>query len=124
MDRAKITAYMFDSSAGEAKHFCNVFAGAWNSNAVYYSYYVKYHKACKHVANDCVELGWSCVPLAVETYGNWGREAEETFSRLANPLAASYRVSKSKTSLFNFTLTRSVTNLRSWWQRLYMEGTL
>ena len=31
----------------------------------------------KHVANDqkCVELGWTCVPLAVETYGHWGREA-------------------------------------------------
>ena len=45
-DRAKMTAYMFGLSAGEAKHFCNVFAGAWNSNAVYYNYYVKYHKAC------------------------------------------------------------------------------
>ena len=39
----------------------------------------------KHVANDpkCFELGWTCVPLAVETYGNWGVEAQETFSRLA-----------------------------------------
>ena len=28
----------------------------------------------KHVANDpkCVELGWTCVPLAGETYGDWG----------------------------------------------------
>ena len=28
----------------------------------------------KHIANDpkCQELGWVCVPLAVETYGNWG----------------------------------------------------
>ena len=31
----------------------------------------------KHRANDvkCAELGWSCVPLAVETYGAWGDEA-------------------------------------------------
>ena len=31
----------------------------------------------KHTANDpkCAELGWRCVPLAVETYCNWGEEA-------------------------------------------------
>ena len=30
----------------------------------------------KHAANDtmCQELGWLCIPLAVETYGNWGKE--------------------------------------------------
>ena len=35
----------------------------------------------KHVANDPKRfaLGWTCVPLAVETYGNWGMEAQETF---------------------------------------------
>ena len=34
----------------------------------------------KHIANDpkCQELGWVCVPLAVKTYGNWGREAHTT----------------------------------------------
>ena len=28
----------------------------------------------KHQTNDtkCFDLGWSCVPLAVETYGCWG----------------------------------------------------
>ena len=38
-------------------------------------------KQRKHIANDpkCQELGWVCVPLAVETYGNWGREAHTTF---------------------------------------------
>eukprot|EP00731_Ephydatia_muelleri_P033464 Em0030g21a len=35
----------------------------------------------------CQELGWSCVPLAVETYGNWGKQAHDTFSRLASFLA-------------------------------------
>ena len=31
----------------------------------------------KHIANDkrCQELGWACIPIAVETYGNWGQEA-------------------------------------------------
>ena len=36
----------------------------------------------------CQELGWSCIPLAVETYSNWGRECQDavyvTFS-LASP---------------------------------------
>ena len=43
----------------------------------------------KHRANDpkCSELGWVCVPLAVETYGNWGKEAQVTFSRLASCIA-------------------------------------
>ena len=40
----------------------------------------------KHTANDpkCAELGWVCVPLAVETYCNWGEEAR---SILATHLA-------------------------------------
>eukprot|EP00731_Ephydatia_muelleri_P002396 Em0001g2396a len=42
----------------------------------------------KHRANDvkCAELGWSCVPLAVETYGAWSDEAQCTISRLASLL--------------------------------------
>ncbi|KAL5493178.1 hypothetical protein EMCRGX_G014316 [Ephydatia muelleri] len=36
----------------------------------------------------CQELGWSCIPLAVETYSDWGRECQDavyvTFS-LASP---------------------------------------
>ncbi|KAL5477518.1 hypothetical protein EMCRGX_G024328 [Ephydatia muelleri] len=42
------------------------------------------HKAeCrKHSSNDpkCQELGWVCVPLAVESYGNWGKETQNTFA--------------------------------------------
>ena len=32
----------------------------------------------KHAANDakCQELGWSCILLAIETYGDWGIEAQ------------------------------------------------
>ena len=31
----------------------------------------------KHSSNDskCQELGWVCIPLAVEMYGNWDKEA-------------------------------------------------
>ena len=35
----------------------------------------------------CQELGWSCIPLVVETYGNWGKEVHVTISRLASHLA-------------------------------------
>ena len=43
----------------------------------------------KHAANDpkCRELGWICIPMAVETYSNWGKEAQHMFSRLATYLA-------------------------------------
>ena len=42
----------------------------------------------KHASNDvkCSELGWSCIPLAVETYGCWGAEARLHLSRLASCL--------------------------------------
>eukprot|EP00731_Ephydatia_muelleri_P017572 Em0010g670a len=69
----------------------------------------------KHRANDpkCSELGWVCIPLAVETYGNWGREAQSTFSRLASHLAIITSSHKSKVltelySRLNFTLVRAV----------------
>ena len=43
----------------------------------------------QHTTNDpkCAELGWRCVPLAVETYCNWGEEARRTFTLLATRLA-------------------------------------
>ena len=35
----------------------------------------------KHASNDakCLEIGWVCVPLAVEVYGCWGPEAQTNF---------------------------------------------
>ena len=38
----------------------------------------------KHTSNNpkCAELGWVCVPLAVESYCNWGEEARRTFALL------------------------------------------
>ena len=43
----------------------------------------------KHKANDskCAELGWVCIPIAVETYGCWGTEAKWALSQLASHLA-------------------------------------
>ena len=45
----------------------------------------------KHEANDakCSDLGWVCIPLVVESYGAWGKEALEAFSMLASHLATS-----------------------------------
>ena len=55
-------------------------------------------KAGKHNANDqkCRELGWVCVPLAVETYGCWGEEAQCSVSHLAACLALQLQCSKSE----------------------------
>ena len=46
-------------------------------------------EAREHAANDqrCSELGWSCIPLAVESYGAWGKEVQQCFS----PVHASLR---------------------------------
>ena len=39
----------------------------------------------KHTSNDpiCSELGWTCVPLVVETCGAWGRTTGQFFAQLA-----------------------------------------
>ena len=51
----------------------------------------------KHMAKRCQELGWAaCAPIAVETYGNWGQEAKQTFSQLASRLATDSSQPKSK----------------------------
>ena len=61
----------------------------------------------------CQELGWTCIPLAVETFCNWGKEAHLTFSRLTSHLTIS--LSSPKPSILadfynrmNFTLVRSI----------------
>ena len=69
----------------------------------------------KHVANDtrCQELGWTCIPLAVETCGNWGMEAQSVFSRLTFLLAIGQAIPKPKMlgdiyGHLNMSLVRSV----------------
>ena len=68
----------------------------------------------KHSANDakCSELGWTCIPLVAESYGAWGSEAVQAFSRLASYLATRTNSPKSKVvcSLYgrlNLTLVRA-----------------
>ena len=48
----------------------------------------------KHTANDakCAELGWVSIPLVVESYGAWGKEAQQSFSKLASRLAVHGKV--------------------------------
>ena len=43
-------------------------------------------KTCKHCSNGpkCQVLGGTCIPLAMETFGNWGNEAQDVFTRLAS----------------------------------------
>jgi len=59
----------------------------------------------KHRANDtsCASLGWSCIPVAVDIYGQWCDEAHQTFADIAMRLAVQTRVSFSATlsSIFN-----------------------
>eukprot|EP00731_Ephydatia_muelleri_P007475 Em0003g1723a len=69
----------------------------------------------KHRVNDpkCSELGWVCVALAVETYSNWGKEAQATFSRLAACIATTSSCHKSQVlgemyGRLNFTLVRAI----------------
>ena len=52
----------------------------------------------KHEHNDtkCSELGWQCIPLAVETYGAWGEEACNAFSYIAMCEAILTNCSKSQ----------------------------
>ena len=72
----------------------------------------------KHLVNDpkCSELGWVSIPLAVETYGCWGAEAQCTISRLASRLAIQMQCSKSKaiTTIYQrFSLTLIRANARA-----------
>ena len=52
----------------------------------------------KHTENDpkFVELGWRCIPLAVESYGAWGPEASKAFSQVATRLAIRGNTPKAK----------------------------
>ena len=71
----------------------------------------------KHSTNDarCQELEWVCIPLAVETgtFGQWGKEAQNVFSRLASLLSNHQGCPKSVAlfdiySRMNMCLVRSI----------------
>ena len=48
------------------------------------------------IPSACAELGWRCVPLAVENYGAWGPEALKAFSQVASRLAIRGNTPKSR----------------------------
>eukprot|EP00731_Ephydatia_muelleri_P032803 Em0024g347a len=83
----------------------------------------------KHASNDakCSELGWVCVPLAVEAYGCWGPEAQTNLSRLAARLAIRSNCCKSQATLalygrLNLVLVRA--NARALLSRSMATGCL
>ena len=51
----------------------------------------------KHSENDvkCAALGWLCVPLAVDCYGQWCSEAHLSFNALSSHLAVCTQVKQS-----------------------------
>ena len=55
----------------------------------------------EYQVNDpqCHTLGWKCIPLAVESYGNWGLEAKQALSHLSSRLSFGLCYHKSKTLL-------------------------
>ena len=55
------------------------------------------HNFIMHENNPkCVELGWRCIPLAVESYGAWGPEASKAFSQVATRIAIRGNTPKAK----------------------------
>ena len=65
---------------------------------------IRGHEA-KHLDNDpkCEKLGWLCVPLAVDVYGQWCEEAHQTFAQVALRLSVQTKVSFSSalSSIYN-----------------------
>ena len=68
----------------------------------------------KILANSgiCAELGWSCIPLVVDSFGAWGQLASDTFKKLASRLSVQVNSSTSTTldsiySRLNLSLVRS-----------------
>ena len=47
---------------------------------------LKLSKMAKNV-QKCADLGWECIPLAIDTYGGWGEKAQETFGCATRRLA-------------------------------------
>ena len=41
----------------------------------------------ENYGSKCEELGWRCVPMAVNTYGVWGKESEKVFKKVATRLS-------------------------------------
>jgi hypothetical protein len=51
----------------------------------------------KHEKYDekCKDLSWTCIPMAVDTYGVWGNEAREMFGQVGEQLSSQLNMSRS-----------------------------
>ena len=56
-----------------------------------------------YLFDKCAALGWVCVPLAVDTYGQWCDEAHQAFAEVAIRLSTRTKVtfSSALSSIFN-----------------------
>ena len=56
----------------------------------------------KHEKNDekCKDNKWLCVPMAVDTYGVWGKEAREMIGQVGDQLASQLNMSRSSSISF------------------------
>ena len=80
------------------EHFYT-FLHAYTSRSInFYRVTRVFNYSCPRLLDmNCSELGWSCIPLVVKSYGAWGREAVQAFSRLASHhLATRTNTPKSK----------------------------
>ena len=64
----------------------------------------------KHTANDpkCTELGWVCVPLAVESYCSWGEEVRRHLHSTGNTLSLWLCISQSQGRVISDILVRAI----------------
>ena len=76
----------------------------------------------KHAYNDAKreDLGWTCIPRTVESYGNWGKEAHDVFNCLALLLAFGHSSTKPRLltviySHLNMSLVRSAVKAIMGW---------
>ena len=69
--------------------------------------------------SKCADLGWACVPVVAESYGAWGMEAVDFFSKLAFRIATSVGKSKSVVLHEIYGRTLSEPMLRQYCQGAY-----
>jgi hypothetical protein len=74
-------------------------AGA-SGNRGMYAVAIAEKQKIKNNEEECEELGWECVPMAVNLYGVWGEKAKEVFKKVAHSLSFQMNMSMSVASAF------------------------
>jgi len=68
-------------------------------------YAVNEAEEMKHKNNDpkCDVLGWKCVPMAIDMYGVWGREAQEIIKQVSQQFAVhtNTHITLAQTAIYN-----------------------